>query len=380
MLYPPLSLYIHIPWCIKKCPYCDFNSHALANQDDALFCRYVDALIDDAHAQAPLFSERWVRTVFIGGGTPSLLAPHHYARLFDALRGIFKLDTQAEITMEANAGTLEHAPFEGYLAAGINRLSIGVQSFNDEALRVLGRVHDGVQAETAILNARKAGFLRVNVDLMHGLPMQTRDKAAHDIARAHDSGATHISWYQLTIEPNTRFYRAPPQLPDEEKLGQIEQDGRALLASLGYVQYEISAYHGKDDIPCAHNVNYWQFGDYIAIGAGAHGKVSHPSGEPTHKPPIYRYQKTRAPKDYLINHAHTLRPIRPNELVGEYMMGALRLKNGVSWDAPAKVGVSLDGAKDTINNLQARGLLDTERLCATDRGFLYLNQVMAAFL
>ena len=271
----PLALYIHIPWCVKKCPYCDFNSHELpVDSQLSMYDEYVDALILDAASQQALTQGREISSVFIGGGTPSLLPIAQYQRLFNSLREIFRFASDIEVTMEANPGTLEHAPFAEYLKVGINRLSIGVQSFAAEQLTTLGRIHNPAQALSAIKAARLAGFERVNVDLMHGLPKQTMSEALNDIHMAHDAGATHISWYQLTIEPNTVFYRSQPILPDEDSLADIEQAGQALLESLGYNNYEVSAWAGASDKPCRHNVNYWQFGDYLAIGAGAHGKVT----------------------------------------------------------------------------------------------------------
>lgn len=370
-MHTPLSLYIHIPWCVKKCPYCDFNSHTLPTQ--APFGAYVDALIADAGTQAQLAKGRAIHSIFIGGGTPSLLPINEYARLFDGLRKWFHIG-DIEITMEANAGTLEHAPFEQYLALGINRLSIGVQSFDDSVLAILGRVHTGDEAKNAISRAKNAGFKRINIDLMHGLPKQTASKACADIYHAYAYGATHISWYQLTIEPNTAFFRTPPDLPNEHTLDAIEQDGRTLLQNLGYRQYEVSAYVGQD-VPCAHNVNYWQFGDYLAIGAGAHGKISMDGA-------IYRYQKTRAPKDYLKNQAHNLSAIDRHALPSEFMLNALRLTDGVPSDLFARTGLDLTVIAPILQKLRHQGLMinDLARLQTTPLGARYLNQVMTAFL
>ncbi|MGI9340339.1 MAG: radical SAM family heme chaperone HemW, partial [Psychrobacter sp.] len=344
----PLALYIHIPWCVKKCPYCDFNSHELPTDSSLSMSEtyedYVDALLADALLQQPLAQGRKLSSIFIGGGTPSLLPIPQYQRLFEGLRHYFDFADNIEITMEANPGTLEHAPFTEYLQVGINRLSIGVQSFSADKLTTLGRIHDPQQAVTAIKAAREAGFRRVNVDLMHGLPQQSLVEALHDIQLAHDTGATHISWYQLTIEPNTVFYRNQPVLPDEDNLADIEEAGGALLQSLGYSNYEVSAWAGRLDTPCRHNLNYWQFGDYLAIGAGAHGKISidlltaendtkkkistlvssidNTSLEPENDTaPIYRYSKSRLPKDYLNyknqsndNHANNENSNRQNNI------------------------------------------------------------------
>ena len=318
----PLALYIHVPWCVKKCPYCDFNSHELPIDTQlSMYEEYVEALLLDASMQQALVQGREISSIFIGGGTPSLLPIAQYQHLFSELRRIFRFAEDIEVTMEANPGTLEHAPFAQYLEVGINRLSIGVQSFAADKLTTLGRIHDPAQALTAIKAARSAGFDRVNVDLMHGLPQQTMNEALTDIKMAHEAGATHISWYQLTIEPNTVFYRSQPLLPDEDNLADIEQAGQVLLQQLGYSNYEVSAWAGASDKPCRHNINYWQFGDYLAIGAGAHGKVTvghMPSklNESMLQPlrnkerlendgltysgsGIYRFSKSRLPKDYM---------------------------------------------------------------------------------
>jgi len=416
----PLALYIHIPWCVKKCPYCDFNSHELPIDSQlSMYDEYVDALLLDANLQQPLVQAREISSIFIGGGTPSLLPIEQYQRLFTGLRQIFQFANDIEITMEANPGTLEHAPFAQYLDVGINRLSIGVQSFAADKLVTLGRIHDPVQALSAIHAARAAGFERVNVDLMHGLPQQTMSEALNDIQMAHDAGATHISWYQLTIEPNTVFYRSQPILPDEDNLADIEQAGQALLQQLGYNNYEVSAWSGASDQPCRHNVNYWQFGDYLAIGAGAHGKVtvSHKvtmnhKATMSHKANnaseinknalltdagIYRFSKSRLPKDY-VDYQDVAEQSEPrrnapkmvgwqeidhDELVSEFMLNALRLHGGVDWSLfQDRTGLKLDDIAPSIDKLVAQGLLtdSVERLQPTPLGQRYLNQILRAFL
>lgn len=421
----PLALYIHIPWCIKKCPYCDFNSHELpvGSQLSILnrYEDYVDALLADAQMQRPLTQGREISSIFIGGGTPSLLPIAQYRRLFAGLKACFKCADNIEITMEANPGTLEHAPFAEYLEVGINRLSIGVQSFAADKLEALGRIHDPQQAITAIKAARAAGFTRVNVDLMHGLPQQSLVEALHDIQVAHDNGATHISWYQLTIEPNTVFYRSQPVLPDEDRLADIEEAGQALLQSLGYSNYEVSAWAGRLDAPCRHNVNYWQFGDYLAIGAGAHGKVSIDKvkinnhnlqvltdSDLTLDSDIYRFSKSRLPKDYSdsindINKSKNIKfdrddtlPVRQvppkmigwqaiarDELVSEFMLNALRLHDGVTWALfEARTGLSYQDIAAQVAKLMQRGLLidSEERLQPTLLGQRYMNQILKEFL
>ena len=400
----PLALYIHIPWCVKKCPYCDFNSHELgANISLSMYDDYVDALLLDARMQLPLTQGRKISSIFIGGGTPSLLPIAQYRRLFAGLRGCFDFADDIEITMEANPGTLEHAPFAEYLDVGINRLSIGVQSFAADKLQTLGRIHDPQQAKSAIHAARTAGFARVNVDLMHGLPQQTLVEALHDIQTAHDTGATHISWYQLTIEPNTVFYRSQPILPDEDSLADIEQAGQALLQSLGYDNYEVSAWAGRLDAPCRHNVNYWQFGDYLAIGAGAHGKVTggknvaidnnhFNNDDDLIVEGIYRFSKSRLPKDY-VTYSDTQtqippkmvnwQPIAADELVSEFMLNALRLHDGVSWSLfEARTGLHYDNIAAQVQKLVEQGLLvdSCDKLQPTALGRRYLNQVLRQFL
>ncbi len=411
----PLSLYIHIPWCVKKCPYCDFNSHELPMDSQlSMYDEYVDTLLLDAASQQALTQGREISSIFIGGGTPSLLPIAQYQRLFNGLREIFQFAGDIEVTMEANPGTLEHAPFAQYLDVGINRLSIGVQSFAAGQLTTLGRIHNPAQALSAIKAARRAGFERVNVDLMHGLPQQTMSEALNDIQMAHEAGATHISWYQLTIEPNTVFYRSQPILPDEDSLADIEQAGQTLLEHLGYDNYEVSAWAGSSDKPCRHNVNYWQFGDYLAIGAGAHGKVTiddrygnqtltadKVSDEVLKKVStetgIYRFSKSRMPKNYITFDIDTMNNIKKegapkmvgwlaitrDELVSEFMLNALRLHEGVTWSLfEARTGLSYDNIALEVNQLIKQGLLvdDNEHLQPTALGRRYLNQILRVFL
>lgn len=382
MLVPqsmPLSLYVHVPWCVRKCPYCDFNSHQIEGGtiDAVLETHYLDALLADFEAQLPLLDGRSLGSVFVGGGTPSLLSAQAYRRLFAQIGQWIEFAPDCEITMEANPGTLEHAPFEQYLAAGINRLSIGVQSFKGEHLAALGRIHDGLQAKNAIRQARAAGFQRINIDLMHGLPMQTSQDALDDIDCAIAQGASHLSWYQLTIEPNTVFFRTQPILPDDERLADIQAVGEARLQHAGFLQYEVSAWTREQ--PSQHNLNYWQFGDYVAIGAGAHGKLTQTDG-------IYRYQKSRLPKDYL---AHSpakqgqWSKIAAEDLPFEFMMNALRLKEGVASNLfSRRTGLDFAVIAETVADLRARQLLvaDDSRLQCTPLGWRYLNTVLDHFL
>ena len=380
----PLSLYIHIPWCVKKCPYCDFNSHALP--DKPPFKQYVDALMADIDGQLALTAGRSISSIFIGGGTPSLLPTDEMARLFAHLRQRLAFDEDCEITLECNPGTLEHAPFDEYLQIGINRLSIGVQTFDENTLKTLGRVHNSEQAIQAVQSARQAGFSRVNADLMYGLPDQSVKHACDDILTAINAGATHISWYQLTIEPNTAFYRLPPELPHDDLMEDIETAGREILLNHGFNNYEISAWAGKNDTPCRHNLNYWQFGDYLAIGAGAHGKVTlknhahYPDG-------VYRFQKSRLPKDYLeyldtpkmVNFGQ----ITEENLPFEFMMNALRLADGVTTEQfEQRTGLFVSTIDNEMMPLQHQGLMvfDPLRIAPTALGFRYVNHLVRAFL
>ena len=268
---PTLSIYLHFPWCIRKCPYCDFNSHALSGELPE--AEYVAQLCTDIEREAPLWAGRPVQTIFLGGGTPSLFSAAAIAAVLTRVRQSFAVASNAEITLEANPGAVEASRFDGFRAAGVSRLSIGVQSFDDVALQRLGRIHDARAARRAIALAQHTGFTRINVDLMHGLPEQTADAALSDLNIALASGVEHLSWYQLTIEPNTAFFRAPPVLPHEDQLDDIETRGFELLHGNDFERYEVSAWC-KGDSAARHNLNYWQFGDYVGIGAGAHGKQS----------------------------------------------------------------------------------------------------------
>ena len=375
----PLSLYIHMPWCVRKCPYCDFNSHAVPDGKLSLDLEqeYLHALVEDFKTQLDFAQGRQIHSVFIGGGTPSLISAQGYQWLFNQLKALLPFEEGCEITLEANPGTVEHDPFAGYLAAGINRLSIGVQSFNTEHLKKLGRIHSNEDAISAITHAKEAGFERINVDLMHGLPEQTLEQALNDLKLAVENGATHISWYQLTIEPNTVFFRTQPILPMDEVLEDIQEQGEAYLKAQGFINYEVSAW--RKELPSAHNLNYWQFGDYLSIGAGAHGKVTQADG-------IYRFQKTRLPKDYLAKvpaeHLQFKR-IEAEDMPFEFMMNALRLNNGVAAKLYAeRTGLSLNGLNALLTSLRQRKLMveDPERLACTEQGHVFLNSVLEEFL
>lgn len=375
----PLSLYIHIPWCVKKCPYCDFNSHENASGISAIdFKGYVNALLNDLDSQLPWVQGRAISSIFIGGGTPSLLPIPQYRQLFDGIRSRLTLTNDCEITMEANPATVEHAPFQDYLAVGINRLSLGVQSFSLDKLTKLGRIHNPQQAIDAIVNANIAGFEKLNTDLMHGLPNQSVNEALADLQQAIELGVSHISWYQLTIEPNTVFYRNTPVLPDEDVLVDIFEQGTHLLIANGFQQYEVSAWTKVDKPqPSRHNLNYWQFGDYLAIGAGGHGKISTNEG-------VFRFSKSRLPKDYLANHcAIGWQKIAKADLPFEFMMNALRLKEGVPkqfWQQ--RTGLGWEDIQPQLLVLQQRGLVDMsmDTIKCSEQGFLFLNQVLSEFL
>lgn len=375
----PLSLYIHMPWCVRKCPYCDFNSHAVPDGKLSLDLEqeYLQALVEDLKIQVDFAQGRHIHSVFIGGGTPSLISAKGYQWLFTQLKSLIPFEDGCEITLEANPGTVEHDPFAGYLDAGINRLSIGVQSFNTEHLKKLGRIHSNDDAVNAIHLAKEAGFARINVDLMHGLPEQTLEQALYDLKLAVENGATHVSWYQLTIEPNTVFFRTQPILPLDDVLEEIQAQGEAYLTAQGFVNYEVSAW--RKEKPSAHNLNYWQFGDYLAIGAGAHGKVTQPDG-------VYRFQKTRLPKDYLAKvpaeHVQFKR-IEADDMPFEFMMNALRLNQGVDAKLYAeRTGLSLAGLDALLSSLRARKLMveDQTRISCTEQGHVFLNSVLEEFL
>ena len=395
---PPLSLYIHVPWCVRKCPYCDFNSHEFKGksaEEQIPEAAYVQALLNDLEADLSYVQGREIQTIFIGGGTPSLLSVEAYKNLLEGLQEKVSFVKDIEITMEANPGTFEAEKFSGYRKLGINRLSIGVQSFSDKQLKHLGRIHDGQQAVAAIKMAKEAGFDNFNIDLMHGLPDQSQAQALADIQQAIDLGPTHLSWYQLTIEPNTEFFKRPPVLPEDETLWDIQEAGQALLAKHGFDQYEVSAYAqaGKQ---ATHNLNYWQFGDYIGIGAGAHGKVTDLVNQPESitASPVFRTWKTRAPKDFLnaakSNSTQNCKgflagkeSIQNEDLGLEFLMNALRLQDGFDLELfEQRTGYSLDTIADGIQQAITKGLLeqDSDQIKTTTKGSLFLNEILAFFM
>ena len=374
---PPLSLYVHIPWCVRKCPYCDFNSHeagqTIPEQD------YVRALIEDLKADLAWVQGRKLHSIFFGGGTPSLFSGQAIGDILKAAEKLIGFETDIEITLEANPGTFEQQKFSDFYSAGVNRLSIGIQSFNNQHLQRLGRIHDGEQAIKAIATAQLAGFNNFNIDLMHGLPEQSLEQAQADIQQAIDSGAQHISWYQLTIEPNTAFYSKPPPLPNDDRLADIQQGGMNLLHEHQFGQYEVSAFalHGQTS---RHNINYWEFGDYLGIGAGAHGKITLPEQDS-----VIRTSKTRQPDHYLAREGSLLvqnSAISRDEMALEFMMNGLRLKNGVATEYfIPRTGLDMLSVATQVADLQRKGLMepDSDRYNTTHLGYQFLNTVLQSF-
>ncbi|WP_101758761.1 radical SAM family heme chaperone HemW [Oceanicoccus sp. KOV_DT_Chl] len=373
---PPLSLYIHIPWCVRKCPYCDFNSHTTDNIPEA---EYVSALLADLDLELEFVDDRPLQSIFFGGGTPSLFSPAAIATILNGVAKRMTFADSIEITLEANPGTIEQQKFIGYQKAGINRLSIGVQSFNASHLKSLGRIHSNQEAIHAAKSAIKAGITNFNIDLMHGLPEQSASQALDDLQQAIELGVTHLSWYQLTIEPNTAFFSSPPLLPEDDQLADIQLAGEQLLNTAGLSQYEISAY-SRDNKQAKHNINYWEFGDYIGIGAGAHGKLTTLTDQG-----IFRRWKTRAPKDYL-NKENTYlagnKNIDAEELPLEFLMNALRLNRGFHRTLFAnRTGLNIAIIEPQLRSLFHKNLLQeiNGTIATTDLGRRFLNSVLTEF-
>lgn len=389
----PLSLYIHIPWCVRKCPYCDFNSHTLETDfhDTQREAEYIDALIEDFQQDWHWLQQnnqvRPLHSIFIGGGTPSLLKPESYERLFEAIFKEATVEENIEITLEANPGTVDEQHFKGFHKAGINRISLGVQSFNPTHLKKLGRIHTGEQAANAFQIAREAGFNNINMDLMFGLPDQTLEEALSDIHQAMALKPEHLSWYQLTLEPNTVFYKYPPILPNEDKLWTIEVAGKKCIGQ-HYQQYEISAYARDEKLRSQHNLNYWLYGDYLGIGAGAHGKITIPNGI-TNELTIWRTQKKRQPKDYI--HSQTTEkkflaqkdPIAPHEIPFEFMLNALRLFQPIAYDLlKQRTPILLENLQKTLIIAKQKKLvfIHNNTFEVTTLGHQYLNNLQEMFL
>ena len=374
---PPLALYVHIPWCLKKCPYCDFNSHE--RRGEIPQARYVDALLADLELALPGIWGRRVHTVFFGGGTPSLFAPEAIDRILAGVRSRVPLAPDAEITLEANPGTFERARFAGFRAAGINRLSVGVQSFEPKFLHALGRVHDADEARAAAAAAIEI-FGNVNLDLMYALPGQTPADAQSDLAQALRFSPPHLSFYHLTIEPNTLFHRYPPSLPDDETAADIEDAIAATLGAAGYLHYETSAY-ARPGHECRHNLNYWRFGDYLGIGAGAHSKLSFPER-------VVRQVRHKQPQQYMeeVERGSPLaedRTVERGEIGFEFMLNALRLTDGVPVALFAeRTGFALTLVQKGLDEAERRGLIerDHQRMRPTPLGQRFLNDLQAIFL
>lgn len=373
---PPLSLYVHIPWCVQKCPYCDFNSHG--QHGELPQQAYIDALIADLKNDIQYVQGRKLHSIFIGGGTPSLFDAAQIARLLTQVSLLIPFSEQIEISMEANPGTLEHDDFKAYYQAGVTRLSIGVQSFSSDKLNLLGRIHDKDEAKVAAHKASEAGYNSFNLDLMHGLPNQSFDEAMADIETAAALNPPHLSWYQLTIEQNTLFHSKPPQLPDDEALWSIYEQGQKKLAGLGYEQYEISAY-AKPGYQCQHNINYWQFGDYLGIGCGAHGKVTLLESNK-----IIRTVKIKHPKGYLAaeNYTFDVTEVPEDERALEYLMNRFRLISPIpKSEFEQRTGLSRTVINEGITKAKAKSLLteDDEYWKLTPKGQMFVNELLSQF-
>ncbi len=377
MGFPPLSLYIHIPWCEKKCPYCDFNSFVASEIIPEK--QYVDFLISDFRAEVAQVKDRELISIFFGGGTPSLFSAKSYERLLQGVAESFHLSPDIEISLEANPGSAEAEKFAGFSQAGINRLSIGVQSFNDKFLPKLGRIHRGEDSILAFDLALEAGFSNINLDLMYGLPNQNIREALSDLHQALSMNPSHISWYELTVEPNTAFFSNKPILPSEEDCELIQQTGLALLDKNGLNRYEISAFSGPEN-ECSHNLNYWRFGDYLGIGAGAHGKITNEEGL------ITRYSKSRRPEDYLRRNPQELRinksTLSKEEVIFEFVLNALRLSEGFTYDQFTSMTLLRPSElEQRVSTLCKKGLISksNSRIKTTSLGRRYLNQVITEF-
>lgn len=375
---PPLSLYVHIPWCVRKCPYCDFNSHeAKSALPEEL---YVEALLQELDSHLPQIQQRKLVSIFFGGGTPSLFSANAIERILTGVAKRVDMQANIEITLEANPGTIDQVRFRDFRLAGINRLSLGIQSLQDDKLKTLGRIHDSDNAKRAIEIAQTSGFTNFNLDIMYGLPNQSLDDAMYDIETALSFQPTHFSWYQLTIEPNTHFYRQTPTLPAEDHIWEMQLQGQRLLKQTGFLQYEVSAY-AKPERKCAHNLNYWEFGDYLGIGAGAHSKLTNKEFSV-----ITRLSQVKNPRDYL-DAAKRQSPYRhqvaEKDVIFEFMLNALRLTDGVpSALFSERTGLLLEHIFPVLERAKERGLLmdDASRICPTELGKQFLNDLVGMFL
>ena len=370
---PPLALYIHYPWCVKKCPYCDFNSH-----EGSIHNGYIKALLKDLDDDLKFIQNRKIHSIFIGGGTPSLMSIEDAYELFDGLNERLSISKNIEITLEANPGTFEVEKFAEFRKAGINRLSVGVQSFKENQLKFLGRIHSGGDALRAISEAKKVGFDNLNIDLMYGLKDQTIDMCLEDVMQAIELKPSHISFYQLTLEPNTLFAKYPPKLPIDEKIWDMGEQGAALLNQNGFRQYEVSAYSER---PSEHNINYWKFGDYIGIGAGAHGKITDVESQR-----IFRTLKPKSPKDYLSKMQAGVDISTKKEVDNvafEFMLNSLRLKDGFSSSLfESRTGLLIESFGFELGRAENLGLLENKNnwIKPTSKGFNFLNELQEIFL
>lgn len=377
---PPLSLYIHFPWCTRKCPYCDFNSHEVKGTLQEK--EYIDALIADLEHELPNVWGRSIKSIFMGGGTPSLFSPEAIDRLLCALRARLNINPDIEITLEANPGSAEQQKFAEFKAAGINRLSLGVQTFSDDKLQRLGRVHNRKEAIQAAEMAHAAGFDNFNIDLMFGLPGQDHSQALSDVQNACDLEPAHISHYQLTIEPHTFFHQNPPTLPGDDVLWEMQNSSQSYMQEQGYLQYEISAY-AKTDKQCVHNINYWQFGDYMGIGAGAHGKITNAQQQQ-----IQRYWKEKHPVNYMegtAEHTHVreTQTLDADNVCLEFMMNALRLTDGFSTTLfSSHTGLPIALLKEQLELAQDKGWLNwtEDKIKPTEQGQRFLNDLLQLFM
>jgi oxygen-independent coproporphyrinogen-3 oxidase len=374
---PPLSLYIHMPWCIRKCPYCDFNSHQKPAQMPEE--QYIERLCEQAKLASSLAKDREIISIFIGGGTPNLISPKSYHQLFNRLKNEYQLSSTVEITMEANPGAHEHHDWGAFLQTGINRLSLGAQSFSDTQLQALGRIHSAENIKQAYATARQSGFVNINIDLMHALIHQSVPEALDDLQQAIQLNPEHISWYQLTLEPNTVFAKNPPKTSSIDDIVDMEEKGVPLLNQQGYAQYEVSAFCKKDK-QCRHNVNYWQFGDYLGLGAGAHGKITQIDDNK-----IFRTTHFNRPETFIESQKTfaTFEMIKENELAFEFMLNALRLEHSVSFDLfEERTGLALATIEPTLNKLHHQDLLTIHKhsFALTLLGKRYRNDVISAFL
>jgi oxygen-independent coproporphyrinogen-3 oxidase len=380
LVLPPLALYIHMPWCVRKCPYCDFNSHAAPEQVPQ--AQYVDTLLQDLRSDLEAVQQRPLTSIFFGGGTPSLFAPEHIGRLLEGVRREIAFAADVEITLEANPGTIEHGRFSGYRDAGINRVSLGAQTFNEEQLRLLGRIHGQHDIGRAVEELRQAGIDNFNLDLMYGLPAQTLPQALQDVESALALHPAHISQYQLTLEPGTVFYHRPPPLPDPDDSWQMQIECQALLAARGFQQYEVSAY-ARSGRRSRHNLNYWKFGDYIGIGAGAHGKLTMVDASA-----VVRTTRVRQPREYMSRGADRrvieVREVPAGDLPFEFMLNALRLVDGFEEsEFEERTGLPFATLARTIGVARRKGWLEQDGPAhwrPTESGQRFLNDLQELFL